>query len=114
MLNSSYYTIINTFAGSGDGTGYEPSNPFQFFMLLATALIFVGLSALFIWLYWRYKGQASLYAQKYAHRKSGSFQGFWGRNRHRIIGFMAAIFIMIAFFLLMIAFFGVLPYTTWQ
>lgn len=106
------YILKSGAEGSGD---YEPLALFSlsWFILLGVAILFSVLTGYLIWLYYQLKDGQDAYEARYQHRSSGSFVGFWARNRLAIIGFMAAVFGLIALCMLFFVCFGWLPLTSW-
>lgn len=92
----------------------EPTNVVQALMLFAMSCAVLALGGLFIWLYWSAKPKQAMLTKSVENRSAGSFIGFWGRNKTRIYGFLAAIFIFTGLMLAIFVVFGVFPYTTWR
>ena len=68
--------------------------------LIGAAIMFLA-SGLFIYLYFRCKKTDAYLRTKYQNRSLGSFRGFWGENRSRILAFLAAVCFAISILLLL-------------
>ena len=82
----------------------ETSNTITMVGYLIGALIMFIASALFIYLYFKCKKTDAYLRTKYQDRSLGSFKGFWGENRSRILAFLAAVFFAISVLLLLAPF----------
>lgn len=68
--------------------------------------IFVGLTALFIYIYWKLKSSGDLLREKNSQKSLGSFKGFWANYRGSIIIFLSVVFLIIGLTFIISGFFG--------
>ena len=74
--------------------------------LVSTIIMFM-LSVLLVYLYFRCKKSDESNRLKYQSYSGGSFKGFWGQNRAKILAFLAMACFVIAIILLIGAFFPI-------
>lgn len=74
---------------------------------LILGLVFAGLAAWFIWIYFDKKHEWTAARPEYDRYKSGSYKGFWLRYRLAVVAFLAAVFFIFAITFVLLGLFDI-------
>lgn len=99
--------LLNIIAFSEENQTTDPL--WMSIMNIIIGIIFVGLAALFIWIYFDKKHEWETSKPEYNKKTSGSFKGYWLQYRSAIVAFMTVLFILIAIGFIAMGLLGFVP-----